>query len=92
MVTREAPVCLVGYFYPPFGRNKRRQQQKETGTSDNDPRLISTREGEDAARQIGAIRYIEWTNGPGELYAAQETLMWYGYYYHLSKVASQWTS
>jgi hypothetical protein len=87
----EAPICLIGCLFPKpseFGGKQQqpRQQQNEMAASDdNKPYLISTQEGEDAARQIGAVTYIEWTEGSSKATKVMETLVWYGYYYHMSK-------
>jgi hypothetical protein len=77
---------LVGYHHPIGIYSDRTQQQEEdVGISTYEEGLVSTQEGEDAARQIGAMAYIEWTYGTHDPYAVMEKLAWYGYYYHLSK-------
>jgi hypothetical protein len=82
MFASVAPICLVGYLYPP---QQQQQQQKREVSEEEDYCLVSTKEGEDAARQIGAMAYIEWTEGSHELPTPVERLMWYGYYRNLSK-------
>ncbi|PVG01488.1 hypothetical protein CPB86DRAFT_106088 [Serendipita vermifera] len=85
-----APICLVGYCYATSLNSKSGVQlQSLQGVSTNeDIRLVSTREGEEAARQIGAETYIEWTEGKDEPSSLMKALMWYGYYYHMSKPIS----
>jgi hypothetical protein len=87
------PVCLVGYLPTPLTNQEggERPQQQSLGRTapreDNipQPQLVSTQEGEAAARQIGAVEYIEWAQDIDELRTKREKLVWYGYYYHLSK-------
>jgi hypothetical protein len=51
---------------------------------DDEPGLVSAQEGQDAARQIGAVAYIEWTGG---LHGEMAKVVQYGYYYRLLKSA-----
>ncbi|PVG01487.1 hypothetical protein CPB86DRAFT_106068 [Serendipita vermifera] len=84
---RRVPFFLVGYFYPPSiegGSDARPQPQQRASTSEC-THLVSTREGEEAARRIGAVAYIEWTEGIDEPFAVTKTLLRCGYYYHLDK-------
>ncbi|CAG8506683.1 1537_t:CDS:2 [Acaulospora colombiana] len=82
-----APVCLVGYLNPRrLQANSNVQSSPLPGVSKNsNTRLISLEEGEDAARQIGAEAYLEWTEETSRSLELMKTLFWYGYYYHLDK-------
>jgi hypothetical protein len=99
-----APVCLVGYLpdADPAIISGRRQRQaviwpkiqlnETTPNREGDEdksRLVSTREGQDAARQIGAVVYIEWTGERWGSYGQMEKVVRYGYYYQLSKSAER---
>ncbi|PVG01486.1 hypothetical protein CPB86DRAFT_781709 [Serendipita vermifera] len=79
-----APICLVGYLYP-CNLGPRSNEGKQKTSKNENGRLVSTQEGEEAARQIGAVAYIEWTRGDQSRLAAMEALLWYGYYYRLYK-------
>jgi hypothetical protein len=77
-----APVCLVGYGAPQSPSEI--QITWETATSkdeeDDERRIVSMQEGQDAACQIGAVAYIEWTGG---LHGEMAKVVQYGYYYRL---------
>ncbi|PVF91844.1 hypothetical protein CPB86DRAFT_791752 [Serendipita vermifera] len=75
-----APICLVGYLYSSLEASSLHSLQNVA--TREQVHLISTKEGEEAARQIGAVAYIEWTEGTNPMWLLKE-FMWYGYYYHL---------
>jgi hypothetical protein len=82
--TAGAPICLVGYYRPNSARMQLKRQRRESIDDKDESFLVSKQKGEEAARQIGAVAYIEWTQGTHDFYAVTEKLIWYGYYYHLS--------
>ncbi|PVF91845.1 hypothetical protein CPB86DRAFT_878273, partial [Serendipita vermifera] len=80
-----APICLVGYHYPTSLKGNVQPHSEQRVPTTEHVYLVSTREGEEAAHQIGAEAYIEWTEGIDEPLGVMKALMWYGYYYHLEK-------
>ncbi|CAG8506703.1 1538_t:CDS:2, partial [Acaulospora colombiana] len=65
---------VFGYLYP-FNDKPVSDKGKQNALTNEDADLVSTQEGEEAARQIGAVAYIEWTRGDQSRLAATETLL-----------------
>lgn len=84
-----APVFLVECHLKPQTSLDSSQQRPTV----NQSTVVSRQEAEDACSRIGAVALIEW-HEPDQTFVemAEEALVWYGYYFHLTKVqeGEQW--